>query len=114
MMFTQEGKKENLQYFGEKNNFISKLNHIDQEKRVLNNDNERLINEICTLKRNEIDLKLSKEQYEVKSRKLEERIKELEEYRNLVGKLRLKSSVKPNNEKTEEESMLDNMDIQNV
>jgi len=115
MVFTHENKKENLSFFGEKNNFISNLNHIDQEKKSLSFENERLSNENSILKRNEIDLKLSKEQYEVKSRKLEERIKELEEYRSLVGKLRMKQlSVKAESEKGEEERLLDNMDIQNV
>jgi len=61
MLFTQAHQHEQPQ-LGEKNNFISSLNHRDQEKRLLALENERLAHEVSTLRRNEIDLRLAKEQ----------------------------------------------------
>lgn len=79
MLFTQEGKKENLSFFGEKNKFISNLNHLELESRNLVLENERLSKDSHTLRRDQIDLKLGKEQAEVKLKRVEERLRELEE-----------------------------------
>jgi len=78
-MFTSEGKKENLSYFGEKIKFISNLNHLELDNRNLVLENERLNKELGTFKRDQIDLKLGKEQAEVKLKRVEERLRELEE-----------------------------------
>lgn len=114
MMFTSEGKKENLSYFGEKNKFISNLNHLELDNRNLVLENERLNKELGTFKRDQIDLKLGKEQAEVKLKRVEERLRELEEQRALVAKLRQRGEVKPAHKKTDEEIQLDNIDITSV